>query len=349
MGRRPSRLARAHAIRDAGSIRVSSDEPPSDADQPAGAPVADARAQANLTVAVADASGRAVASSVLPFPGRAVVIGADPLCDIVLPAAGAPRLCEIEVVSALLGDALSVRAAVDGVLLNAAPLPVGLPRVAGGRAVVTAGPVEIVALAPKGRGLRERGPKAASIAALGGRAAAFSSGRMLAGACVAGGVALAGLAALIPAAPAPPAAPAAAIATRQAALRVDPRRESTLDSVRRLIGQIDVASPLSVQNQGGVIVVAGSVSEEERARIVETLSRGAGGGLPVRLDLDPTPVNRLVAAVSIAPRKFIVGRDGRRYVVGDAIGDGYRLERIDPERVVVSRDGLLESMPVTTP
>lgn len=277
--------------------------------------------QATLTVTVEDAAGRAMSSLPIPFGPDSMVIGGDPASDIVVPGSPWPRLCEVSIQRRFGRSSIVARAGVEGLFGNRALLPVGEARPVGERLDLSAGTIRIVALAPSAPL-----PRPIKLAAL----------------SLAAGGALATLAALLSSAP--PETPSIAAAAPR--IEVAARRDSTEATVTRLLGAIDVASPVKVEQSAGIVVVSGSVTETEHARIVETLARGAAGSQPVRLDLEPAPVSRLIAAVSILPRRFVIGRDGRRYGVGETLGEGYRVERIDAERVTVSKDGLFESMPV---
>lgn len=46
-----------------------------------------------------------------------------------------------------------------------------------------------------------------------------------------------------------------------------------------------------------------------------------------------------IASIAVAPVKFVVGTDGRRYREGEMLADKWRVEAIQPGGVVVSRDG----------
>ncbi|WP_376091727.1 FHA domain-containing protein [Roseomonas sp. CCTCC AB2023176] len=95
---------------------------------------------------------------------------------------------------------------------------------------------------------------------------------------------------------------------------------------------------------GGALLVEGRLSAEETARFNDVrrwydAAHGAGPALVPRLGVDigpPRPGLR-IRAVSLAPVPYIIASDGEKYGEGAVLEDGWVVESITRERVVLRR------------
>ncbi|WP_458097133.1 SctD/MshK family protein [Roseomonas sp. WA12] len=103
---------------------------------------------------------------------------------------------------------------------------------------------------------------------------------------------------------------------------------------------------------GGALLVEGRLNADETARFAELrrwydAAHGAGPALVPRLGVDiapPRPGLR-IRAVSLAPVPYLIASDGEKYGEGAVLEDGWTVESIDRERVILRRG--TETMAVT--
>jgi len=94
----------------------------------------------------------------------------------------------------------------------------------------------------------------------------------------------------------------------------------------------------------GALLVEGRLNAAETARFAEVrrwydAAHGAGPALVARLGVDiapPRPALR-IRAVSLAPVPYVIASDGEKYGEGAVLEDGWVIESIDRERVVMRR------------
>jgi hypothetical protein len=281
-----------------------------------------------LTIVVPGA-GRVVSTTFALAPGD-YTIGASLGCDIVAPLLREPRIARVVLGARGLRAPLALIPLVEGMSFRDKPVRPG-QQVADRRVMIV-----------RGEGVQLRLTQAGAVD--GAAAAGLPPRRKLA-------IAVLGLASLALAlvstfvgqdAPAPP----PPVLPVRAAGPAGPVLRSGAD-LERLARSVDIAAPVRVHREGEVIVLEGSLSDDEHARLVETLAAAARrdpAAPPVRLDLDPAPVARAVAGIVLAPRRYVVGRDGARYAEGQVLPGGWRIERIGSERLFVSRAGIAETM-----
>ena len=103
---------------------------------------------------------------------------------------------------------------------------------------------------------------------------------------------------------------------------------------------------------GGALLVEGRLNPEETARFAELrrwydAAHGAGPALVPRLGVDIAPARPglRIRAVSLAPVPYLIASDGEKYGEGAVLEDGWVVESIDREQVVLRRGS--ETMAVT--
>jgi hypothetical protein len=142
--------------------------------------------------------------------------------------------------------------------------------------------------------------------------------------------------------PRPAGGPQAAPDARAAA-DAKPLSEVEADMRLRLIAA-NLVPPLRVATERGALVISGVVGAEERARTLDTLTANrARIPVPVELRLSSDPdVTSLVAAVAFHPTTYVLGRDGRRYAVGQRLPDGGVIAAVEETSLLIDRDGIKE-------
>jgi hypothetical protein len=115
------------------------------------------------------------------------------------------------------------------------------------------------------------------------------------------------------------------------------------DLKSRLIAS-NLSPPLTVSRERATLVVTGTVTADERARVSEIISSFRQRiAVPIELVLssDPDPA-QFIVGVALKPETYILGRDGRRYTLRQRLPDGGLIEAIDATSVLIDRDGLKE-------
>lgn len=135
----------------------------------------------------------------------------------------------------------------------------------------------------------------------------------------------------------------AAVAVADVA-RLTGQAEVVAEIKRRLLSA-DLAERITIVPGPKEIVLEGAVGIREEKRLVEVLA-----AVRARTDIiinskvkpDPSAIGRSISAVALAPKPFVVFRDGERYKVGDTLPSGWKIENIQAGKVIVTRDGLRE-------
>jgi hypothetical protein len=111
----------------------------------------------------------------------------------------------------------------------------------------------------------------------------------------------------------------------------------------RLVGA-NLSPPLTLTRERNSLIITGIVGAEERIRVSEVISTFRQRfAVPVEMALtsDPDPVG-FVVAVALKPEAYVLGRDGRRYMLRQRLPDGGVIEEIDATSVLIDREGLKE-------
>lgn len=104
--------------------------------------------------------------------------------------------------------------------------------------------------------------------------------------------------------------------------------------------------PLSIETQGNTLRVSGLVDSDQRTRWIEVQSwydRTWGNAPVLRNDVLPAPP--LVPprvhfqAVWLGPQPYVLGERGERLYPGAALADGWVLQRIEHDRLILARQG----------
>jgi hypothetical protein len=111
----------------------------------------------------------------------------------------------------------------------------------------------------------------------------------------------------------------------------------------RLIAS-NLSPPLVVTRERATLIVTGTVTADERARVSEIIAafrQRVAAPIELVLASDPDPASFIVG-VALKPEVYILGRDGRRYTLRQRLPDGGMIEAIDATSVLIDRDGLKE-------
>jgi hypothetical protein len=288
-----------------------------------------------------------------PFAAGEIVIGASPECDIVVADLDLPEAATLRLEHIGSASLFTLTALGEGVEARGRELPVGHPLVFTERAVFTlAEDYDFEAFyAPAKNPVAPPGslPVLLLCGAVLLAAAAWTIGQPLPRP-----------------APAPAQtheAPEAAAAPRVAAPGAPPLdaagiRRPRIEDVESPAARIALAEadlrarlvagnlvpPLRVGAREATLLVAGAVTADERARLVDILQAFRERvEVPVEMVLESEPrAAPFFTAVVLEPEAFVIGADGRRYRVDQRLPDGGVVESIDDESIVVNRDGLRE-------
>lgn len=118
--------------------------------------------------------------------------------------------------------------------------------------------------------------------------------------------------------------------------------EAAAIELRRRIAAAGLTDAITVVRDDQRIVLAGRIDLEDAARVKDIIGAFARQAARVETDLwiDAAALTPGLAAIALAPRAYVVTRDGQRLQIGDRFADGSRLEAIDDESVRLNRDGI---------
>lgn len=121
------------------------------------------------------------------------------------------------------------------------------------------------------------------------------------------------------------------------------------DLKRRLLSN-DLVDKLRVGSQGDKVFISGTLTLDQsyRWKDVVLAARKNYMNVPIQSDVQMArgmgDLAQQIAAISLTPSKYIVGKDGIRYSVGDVLPDGWRVENIGSFGLVISKDGFEETV-----
>ncbi len=121
------------------------------------------------------------------------------------------------------------------------------------------------------------------------------------------------------------------------------------DLKRRLLSN-DLSDKLRVGTQGDKIFVSGTLTQDQsyRWRDVMLAARKKFPAVPITSEVQmargASELAQQIAAVSLNPAKYVMGKDGTRYSLGDVMPDGWRIENIGSFGLVLSKDGFEETV-----
>jgi len=115
---------------------------------------------------------------------------------------------------------------------------------------------------------------------------------------------------------------------------------------RRYLGTTGLAQTVRIYASGDVVVASGTITPDDRGRWLNA-QKWFDGHISGRIALQDTvnvaraltPPQLAIAAVSMEPVPNIVTEDGQHLVVGAVLQDGWQIEHITLEAVVLSRGG----------
>ncbi|TVR09803.1 MAG: hypothetical protein EA385_05925 [Salinarimonadaceae bacterium] len=277
------------------------------------------------------------------FAAGEVVIGGDPESDIVITDIDTPEVAVLRLERIGAACLVTITALCGGVMARGRELPVGRPLVFpdGARFTVAGDYAFEVAFAAPQAVVSDR--RSAPLALL-GVAAAFAAAGWI-------------LSEPLPRPAAPP--PASGIEEPTTAriddapLRAPPLAEAVDPGARLASAEADLRArlvsanlvpPVRVSRRGGTLAVEGSVTAQERERLVDVLQAFlARARVPLEMALESEPATTpFFTSVVLRPQTFVIGADGRRYGLGQRLPDGGMIEKIDETSIVVNRDGLRE-------
>ena len=115
---------------------------------------------------------------------------------------------------------------------------------------------------------------------------------------------------------------------------------------RRYLGTTGLAQTVRINAIGDVVVASGTITPDDRGRWLDA-QKWFDGHISGRIALRDTvnvagavdPPQLAIAAVAMEPVPNIVTQDGQHLVVGAVLQDGWHIDRITLEAVVLSRGG----------
>jgi len=115
---------------------------------------------------------------------------------------------------------------------------------------------------------------------------------------------------------------------------------------RRYLGTTGLAQTVRINASGDVVVANGTITPDDRGRWLDA-QKWFDGHISGRIALRDTvnvagavaPPQLAIAAVSMEPVPNVVTQDGQHLVVGAVLQDGWHIERITLEAVMLSRGG----------
>ncbi len=123
--------------------------------------------------------------------------------------------------------------------------------------------------------------------------------------------------------------------------------EETANELNRLLRAADLADRIVAEAAGNEVLVKGEVDARSEPRMNEILQLvGARSRVSIRSAVRPDTTTLIdsIAGVSLKPSRYIVMRDGDRFRAGDLMPNGWSIESIDDNQVVIVRDGLRETL-----
>ena len=144
------------------------------------------------------------------------------------------------------------------------------------------------------------------------------------------------------AAPAPEIAPTASLPANRVA---SPSQPDLQVALRDRLDQAGLQQ-LTIDSQANSVRVSGSVDSDQRARWIEVQNwyDRTWGNVPVlRNDVllapPPSPPRVHFRAVWLGPQPYVIGARGERLYPGAALADGWVLQRIETDRLILARQG----------
>lgn len=144
------------------------------------------------------------------------------------------------------------------------------------------------------------------------------------------------------AAPAPEIAPAASVPANRIAALPQPELQVAL---RDRLDQAGLQQ-LTIDSHANSVRVSGRVDSDQRTRWIEVQSwyDRTWGNVPVlRNDVllapPPSPPRVHFRAVWLGPQPYVIGERGERLYPGAALADGWVLQRIESDRLILARQG----------
>lgn len=121
----------------------------------------------------------------------------------------------------------------------------------------------------------------------------------------------------------------------------------TAEELNRLFQAADLGDQIKAETDGMQVTVKGSVSmsgEQRMSEITRLVSQRSRINIRSEVRPDSSTLVDAIAGVSLSPSRYIVLSDGERYRVGDLMPNGWSVEQIDDKQVIVTRDGLRETL-----
>ena len=278
-----------------------------------------------FTLAVRDGAGRLVRE--IGLPARDHLIGRDPICDVIIPDLEADELGILHLADKDAARTVGFTAFVPGISAGPRALRAGQRLVLGDSASLTHSGIalDIAAAQPTILG-SARYARPVLALALSLLLAAFA--------------ALIGQERRPPPVDAPRPEPVVEpVAEDPAALLRNAEAE-----LRRRLRIAGLDQSLTVSSDGLRLLVRGRIEEDERPRLIDML---AAARTAVRPPIDVELISglqqaALVVAVVVEPQAYILTRGGARLRAGQELQPGAVIQSIEPNGIVVRRDGLRE-------
>lgn len=116
-------------------------------------------------------------------------------------------------------------------------------------------------------------------------------------------------------------------------------------SFMQFIEKKGLSSRLVVTTDGKAVIVKGELAQQEIEKL-QTLRKefmdAYGRDPPIILDVSDIKgrIRLAIRSVSVGKVPFLVSKDGKKYMEGSALGDGYFIKAIKPDHVILTNNGV---------
>jgi hypothetical protein len=135
-----------------------------------------------------------------------------------------------------------------------------------------------------------------------------------------------------------------------------PNNRDSLSSERSIFRVIDainaanLSRTLDVTVSGDQLRISGSLSENQAALLRSIIERNDPRGRNIETNISPlpeeAPTRTFIAGVQFSPSKYVIDPNGRQLRIGDEVYDGWRIDAIERDEVIIKKDVFTISIPI---